>query len=161
MAQQNDKRPVRDDGLAPREVPYRAGQKNQATSKDSLLSGGPGTGFVPGHDYTLRGSSLRAGGVEEDWASKQAPIAPGGPRPGNGPRRPMPREIPVYSTPAPGGTGVFVRHLDGHTELQRERPALQQYHDSLDPNDEDEAGERASVAAEIAHRDAVWTHKYW
>lgn len=159
MAQQNDNRPVRDDGELPRAVPYRAGQKNQATTKNDLLSGGPGTGFVPGHDYTLRGSSLRAGGVEEEWASKQAPIAPGGPRPGNGPRRPMPREVPMTRTPGPGGAGNWVRFLDGHTEFHRARPDAVAYLNDLHP--EHDADERAAQADLIAQTDAYFGHRYW
>jgi hypothetical protein len=158
---QNEDRPVRDEGIAPlpRKVPYRAGRKQQgelSTRKEDLLNTGA-IGHVPGHDYTLRGSSLRAGGVEEAWASKQAPIAPGGPRPDNGRRRHMPREIPVHTQTTHFGN--ITRYLDGHSEVHRDRPELVAYHNSLHP--EDDADERAEVAAEIAHRDAIHMHKYW
>lgn len=151
-------------GIAPlpREAPYRAGGAQQgdlSSRKTDLLNTGT-IGHVPGHDYTLRGSSLRAGGVEEAWANKQAPIAPGGPRPGNGPRRPMPRDVEVYRIDAPGG-GSFVRHLDGHTTHERDRPGLVEYMNSLDPDDPEEADEHAHMRNHIQAEDDYRGHKLW
>jgi hypothetical protein len=163
MAQQDEpKRPVLDTGLAPREVPFYRGQGYQgdlSTRKSTLLDGGPGLGYIPGHGGTRRGSSLHAGSVHEATLPVANKVSFGKPMPAAGQmRRPMPREVEVYRTPAPGG-GSFVRHLDGHTTHERDRPALVEYHNSLDP--EGDADERAGVAAEISNRDALHNHKYW
>jgi hypothetical protein len=158
MAQQDEDRPVRDDGLAPRETPFFRGQKYQgdlSTRKKALLDGGPGLGHIPGHGGTLRGSSLHAGGVQEATAGREAPAnIGGGPRTSTG-RRPMPREIPVHTQSTHFGN--VTRYLDGHSEVHYERPELvrEMTHPDTHPEDAE------ALRQEIAHRDAVHTHRYW
>lgn len=152
----NDKRPVMDEGVPKPAVPFRAGGKNRgdlATRKTALSDTGS-IGYVPGHEGSGRGSSLRAGYVHE------APVTPAA-RPAVGElqplamRRPMPREQMVSSTP--GHTGAIVRFLDGHSEIHRERPELvAEMNDPYTHPDDREAARQ-----EIAHRDAIHSHKYW
>jgi hypothetical protein len=154
---QNDDRPVRDDGMAPREVPFYAGQEYQgdlATRKNALLSGGPGTGYIPGHADSPKLANMY---VQDREPYKRPGFNSGATQQGP---RPLPREREVHRMDAPGG-GSFVRYMDGHTEHRRDRPELVEYHNSLDPNDPDDADERESVRAEISNRDAIWGHKYW
>jgi hypothetical protein len=153
----NNKRPVMDSGEPYREVPYRAGQKNQgslSTRKGDLLGAGPGTGFLPGGQGQGKRSFVQSGYVHE-VPHKAGPV-PGfddleyAPNP-----RPRPRDIPVSSTPIHYGTAV--RHLDGSTRIVRERPELVELmnHPSTSPAD------RADLKEEIARRDAVNLHKWW
>ena len=68
-------KPVMDEGLPKPEVPFRAGGKEQgslATRKTALSDTGS-IGYVPGHEGSGRGSSLRAGYVHE------APVPPAPP----------------------------------------------------------------------------------
>lgn len=157
MAQQKD-RAVSDDGLAPREVPFYAGQKYQGTSatrKGELLDGGPGLGHIPGHNGTLRGSSLHAGSVYEASPARQAPANIGGGLQASTGRRPMPREIPVHTQSTHWGN--VTRYLDGHSEVHYERPELVREMNHPDTHPED----AEALRMEIAHRDAVHTHRYW
>jgi hypothetical protein len=153
----HNNRPVRDDGLAPREVPYRAGGRQQgdlASRKQSLLDSGPGTGYVPGHGGSGRGSSAQAGFVHEEP-----------PQSGKHPDddeleytsrpRPMPREIPVHTQTTHMGT--IVRFLDGHSEVHRERLGLVEQMNDPDMHPDD----REDIRTEIAHRDAINNHRYW
>jgi hypothetical protein len=156
MAQQDEpKRPVLDTGLAPGETPFYAGQSYQATPatrKAELLHSGSRTGFVPGGADSPKLANMY---VQDRQPYKRPGYKSSGPQAGP---RPLPREREVYRIDAPGG-GSLVRYMDGHTEHHRERPGLVEYMNSLHP--EHDADERADVAAEIANRDAIWTHKYW
>lgn len=159
MAQkEHEDRPVRDDGLAPREVPFYAGQQYQATTatrKNALLSGGPGTGYIPGRaDSPKLGDMYVQDRVPYERPRYRTGVAQAGPRP-------LPREVPVYSIPAPGGTGRFTRYADGHTEHHRERPGMIEYLHSLNPNDPDEADEHADVLGQVQAADETWGHKFW
>jgi hypothetical protein len=150
------KKPVQDLGVPKPEVPYRAGGKEQGdlANRKAALSDAGSIGYVPGHAGTGRGSSLRAGYVHE------APVTPAA-RPAVGEleplamRRPMPRETPVSSTP--GHTGSYVRYLDGHTEVHRERPELVEMMNSPYTHPDD----REDIRQELADRDAIHNHKYW
>lgn len=139
-------RPVRDEGVAPvpREAPYYRGQADQgrlADRKASLLNTGT-IGHVPGNPYSRRLPSMYV---------QDAP---------NASRRALPRDTEVYRIDAPSG-GSFVRHLDGHTTHEFDRPGLVEYLHSLDPNDPEDADEHASVKAEIANRDFIHGHPHW
>ena len=155
MASSSD-RPVRDSGIAPvpREAPYRAGGKHQgnlSSRKADLLHTGT-IGHVPGYDDSPKLADMY---VQDRVPYKRPGYKSGASQAGP---RPLPRDVEVYRTDAPGG-GSFVRHLDGHTTHERDRPGLVEYHNSPDP--EDDADERADVAAEISNRDANWGHRYW
>jgi hypothetical protein len=158
MAQQQEpEKPVRDDGLLRDKNPYYAGQKNQgelATRKNTLLSGGPGLGYIPGRADSPKLADVH---VQDRVPYKRPGFNSGESQAG---ARPLPRDVEVYRMDAPGG-GSFVRHLDGRTTHEFDRPGLVEYHGSLDPNDPDDADERASVAAEIANRDEIHGHRYW
>jgi hypothetical protein len=149
-------KPVRDDGLAPRKVPFRAGGKQQgtpATRKASLLDSGPGLGYVPGSGST--GSNARAGGVDEaPRESARGPMQYGVARPAERPR-PMPREIPVQTQTTHFGN--ITRYLDGHSEITRERPGLVEMMNNPDTHPDD----KRDIQTEITHRDAINNHKYW
>jgi hypothetical protein len=151
MAQQQEPEwPVRDDGLAPRETPFYAGQQYQgtaATRKTELLQSGSRTGYIPGRADSPKLANMY---VQDRVPYKRPGFNPGVPQAGP---RPLPGSVEVYRTPAPGG-GSFVRH----TTHERDRPELVAYMHSLHP--EDDADERAEVAAEIAHRDAIHMHKH-
>jgi hypothetical protein len=150
-------KPVRDDGAPYKDVPYRAGGKQQgdlSTRKNSLMDTGT-IGYVPGHSGTGRGSSAAAGYVEEaPRESARGPMQFGVARPAERPR-PAPREIPVHTQTTRFGN--LTRFLDGHSEVVRERPGLVEManHPDTPPDD------RAALNQEIAHRDAVQNHRYW
>jgi hypothetical protein len=157
MANSNN-RPVADSGIAPvpREAPYRAGGKQQgdlSTRKEDLLNTGT-IGHVPGRADSPKLADMY---VQDRVPYKRPGYKSSGPQAGP---RPLPSEVELYRMDAPGG-GSFVRHLDGRTTHERDRPSLVEYHNSLDPSDPDDADERASVAAEISNRDAIWGHRYW
>ncbi len=149
MASYNkQEKPVRDDGLAPRDIPYRAGGKQQgslAGRKNALLGTGP-VGYLPGR------AGQGAGLV--DVAPRQAGPVPGFDDMEYGPR-PMPREIPVHTQSTHFGN--VTRYLDGHSEIHRERPGLAELlgNPHVHPDDKED------IRAEIAHRDAVHNHRYW
>jgi hypothetical protein len=152
---EHEDRPVRDDGEAPRNVPFRAGQKTQATSKNELLSGGPGTGYIPGRADSPKLANM--------YVQDRVPYKRPGYKPGvvqAGPRS-LPREVPVYSIPAPGGTGRFTRYADGHTEHHRARPEMMEYANSLDLSDPDEADEHRDLMNQVQAADETWGHKFW
>lgn len=151
------KTPVQDLGVPKPEVPFRAGGKGQgslATRKTALSDSGS-IGYVPGHEGTGRGSSLRAGYVREAPVPPARPGVPGDELVPLAMRRPMPREQMVSSTP--GHTGAIVRFLDGHSEVHRERPEL--VAEMNDPYTHPDG--REAARQEIAHRDAIHNHKYW
>jgi len=152
----NDKRAVQDLGLPKPAVPYRAGGKQQGTpaTRKSALSDTGTIGFVPGHQGTGPGSTLRAGGVHEaprpsgrvsdDDELEYGPQA----------RRAMPREIEVSSTATHFGN--LTRYLDGHSEVRRQRPGLVAM-----LNDPGMADHHGDIRDEIAHRDSINLHRYW
>lgn len=157
---QNENRPVADSGIAPvpREAPYRAGGKQQddlSTRKEDLLHT-QGVGHVPGRadsprladQYVMDHQPYKRPGREMRGVAQAGP-------------RPLPREVPVYSIPAPGGTGRFTRYADGHTEHHRERPGMIEYLRSLNPDDPDEADEHADVLGQVQAADEPWGHEFW
>ena len=149
-------KPVRDDDLAARETPFYAGQQYQATAatrKAELLHSGSRIGYIPDRADSPKLANM--------YVQDRVPYKRPGFRPGvtqQGPR-PLPRDVEVNRTPAPAGTGAFVRYADGHTALVRERPELVEYHNSLHPDDD--ADEREDVGNDIDARDAYYGHKYW
>lgn len=158
MASNSKDKPVRNKGVPYKDVPYRAGGKQQgtpATRKNELLGAGPGTGFTPGHDGTGPRSSARSGYVEESpRESSRGPMEFGVARPAERPR-PMPKDIPVQSTTTHQGN--IVRFLDGHSEIRRERGYLT----GLLNNPEIHPDDKRDIQMEITHRDAINNHKYW
>jgi hypothetical protein len=147
MMAKNDDKPVQDLGVPKPEVRFRAGGKDQgdlATRKTALSDTGT-IGFI------ARGSG-RAGYVHE--ARPQSGKVPGFDDLEYAPR-PMPRDQPVSS--APGHTGSYVRYLDGHTEVHRERPGLvEEMNDPYTHPDD-----KADIADEIKFRDSIHNHRYW
>jgi hypothetical protein len=143
----NDDKPVQDLGVPKPDVAFRAGGKDQgdvATRKTALSDSGT-IGFI------ARGAG-RAGYVHE--APQKSGKVPGFADLEYGPR-PMPREIPVSS--APGHTGSYVRFLDGHTEVHRERPGLVE--EMNDPYTSDD--DREDIKQEISDRDEIHKHEWW
>jgi hypothetical protein len=159
MANSNDDRPpVRDEGVPKPEAPYRAGGKQQgtrATRKNALMDAGT-IGYTPGHDGPGRGSSAQAGYVHEAprESGMSGPIQYGvqqaAPRP-----RPMPREIPVHTQSTHFGN--ITRYLDGHSEVHRERPGLVEMMNHPDTHPDD----KEALRQEIVHRDLLRSHRYW
>jgi len=150
-----ENRPVRDLGVppVPRSRP-KAGAGNQGdarTRKNDLLNTGT-VGHVPGNSGTGRRSSARAGYVEETAPKSTGPIRFGVVQ--DAARRPMPREIPMYSEPT--HTGTRVRFLDGHTEIHFDRPRLVE-----DLNDPDMADYHDDIRNEVTARDAFHGHRFW
>jgi hypothetical protein len=154
--QEVPERPLRDEGVPP--VPragYKAGAEDQgelASRKNDLLNTGT-IGYVPGNSGTGRHSSMRGGSVEERPSGKGGgPVQYGVIRSAS--RKPMPREIPVHAQTTRFGN--VTRYLDGHSEIHRERPGLVEImnHPSTHPDDKE------LLRQEIAHRDAINTHRY-
>ena len=149
-------RPVLDTGLAPSDVPYRAGGRDQgslAGRKTALL--GTGTvGYLPGREGQGPKSFTRAGYVHE--APQETGFVPGSDELEYAPNfRPRPRDVPVHTQTTHFGS--VTRFLDGHSEVHRERGSLVELmnHPSTDPDI------REALRQEIAHRDAVHLHRYW
>ena len=142
-----DKRPVRDTGEPYRTRPYTAGgtQGSPAERKTALMSTGT-TGYIPGR-------SDSAGGFAYEAPEPTGPV-PGSDELEYGPR-PRLRDIPVHSWP--GHTGSFVRYLDGHTEVHRERPGLVEMMHDPDTHPDD----KQDIADEIADRDDIHKHTFW
>jgi hypothetical protein len=157
MAKQDgeQQKPVRDDGLAPGDTPFWRGQGYQATPatrKAELLRSGSRTGYIPGRADSPKLADMHVQDrVPYERPGFKSGVSQAGPRP-------LPSQAEVYRTPAPSG-GSFVRHLDGRTTHEPDRPGLVEYHNSLHP--EDDAEERESVRAEISNRDAIWGHRWW